>query len=237
MSMTRLGQYEEPFIFSNRLVKFVLGMKPNQNANHMLLKWCILAIYLLPIIVIQMQQLFNYAKRDYQQYSGSKELCIFEKYTRQIKLRIIIFVSFFTLYGISLLIPSIFNALLHILGLLDDIHLTLPFPMMQLSTILQNTRETVECFIIIFGSIVTIFIILYTGQTLINHSIAVYEELCQIPFYMLSIKSQKLLLFLIARSVKPCEISIGGIFVASNETFSSIIQKAFSFATVYYNKL
>ncbi|XP_014613402.1 PREDICTED: putative odorant receptor 92a [Polistes canadensis] len=103
---------------------------------------------------------------------------------------------------------------------------------MQLSTILQNTRDTVECFICIVGSIVTIFIIFYMGQTLINHSIAVCDELRQTPFYVLSIKTQKLLQFLIARSIKPCELSIGGLFVASHETFSVILQKALSFATI-----
>ncbi|KAI4484004.1 hypothetical protein M0804_007460 [Polistes exclamans] len=103
---------------------------------------------------------------------------------------------------------------------------------MQLSTILQNTRDTVECFICIVGSIVTIFIIFYMGQTLINHSIAVFDELRQTPFYVLSIKTQKLLQFLIARSIKPCELSIGGLFVASHETFSVILQKALSFATI-----
>nr|KAF7411042.1 hypothetical protein H0235_013649 [Vespula pensylvanica] len=58
---------------------------------------------------------------------------------------------------------------------------------------------------------------------------------CQIPFYLLPTKTQKLLLFMIARSMKPCMLSIGGLFVSSHEVFSQLLQKAFSFAMVYYN--
>ncbi|XP_043678138.1 uncharacterized protein LOC122633814 [Vespula pensylvanica] len=60
---------------------------------------------------------------------------------------------------------------------------------------------------------------------------------CNIPFYNLSIRTQKLLLFLLTRSIKPIELSIGGVFVASHVVYAGLLQKAFSFATIYYNML
>ncbi|XP_043678160.1 uncharacterized protein LOC122633827 [Vespula pensylvanica] len=106
---------------------------------------------------------------------------------------------------------------------------------LQLSTILQSVSETIECTTIICVSLLGIYINFYIGQMLINHNNATFHELCQVPFYVLSLKTQKLLLFMIARCMRPCELSIGGIFVASHEIFAGLIQKAFSFAMVYYN--
>ncbi|KAF7386938.1 hypothetical protein HZH66_011390 [Vespula vulgaris] len=261
------------------------------------------------------KKLFAYHKRDYEQFSDEKEICIYEKYTKKNKLFTIIFIGFCYLYAFSLTIPSVFNVFRYIIGSNEDIQLTLPLPvnnvhnagilfkirqpfneqkskekdsynityeeewewivdiikryttitefvdlinssskiiylveisfamiliffdllyMLQLSTILQNTNGIFECFVITIGSVLTIYINFYIGQMLINQSTEAFEELYQVPFYMLSINTQKLLLFTISRSMKPCEISIGGVFVASNEIFSGLIQKAFSFAMLYH---
>ncbi|XP_047361018.1 uncharacterized protein LOC124953537 [Vespa velutina] len=107
---------------------------------------------------------------------------------------------------------------------------------LQLFTILQSASETFECIIVIIGSLFSIYINFYIGQMLINHNRAAFEELCHVPFYMIPIKIQKMMLFIIARSMRPCELSIGGIFVASHEIFAGLLQKAFSFAIVYYNR-
>ncbi|XP_043678066.1 uncharacterized protein LOC122633785 [Vespula pensylvanica] len=105
----------------------------------------------------------------------------------------------------------------------------------QLATIMRNTSELIECGTYIVCSLFAIYINFYIGQMLINHSQAAFTELCQVPFYMLSLETQKLLLFVIARSRKQCVLSIGGIFVSSHEVFLELMQKAFSFAMVYYS--
>ncbi|KAI4487805.1 hypothetical protein M0802_011820 [Mischocyttarus mexicanus] len=104
----------------------------------------------------------------------------------------------------------------------------------RISEILQSPKDAIESSLIFFASILLLYLNFYVGQKLLNHSGATYEEFRQIPFYKLSVKSQKLLLLTITRSMKPSSLSIGGIFVSSNEIFASIIRKAFSFATVYY---
>ncbi|XP_043486400.1 uncharacterized protein LOC122513930 [Polistes fuscatus] len=105
----------------------------------------------------------------------------------------------------------------------------------QVSIDLQNSLEIIECSLYIAGSIVTLYNNFYFGQELINYSDEVFEELCQVPFYILSKKSQKTLLFMIIRSCKPSILSIGGMFVSSHESFAALMKKAFSFAMVYYN--
>ncbi|KAI4487803.1 hypothetical protein M0802_011818 [Mischocyttarus mexicanus] len=94
--------------------------------------------------------------------------------------------------------------------------------MFQLSTVLQSASETITCCIYMAGSISTIYISLYVGQLVIDHSTDAFLDMCQIPFYTFSIKTQKLLLFLLTKSIRPSELSIGGIYVASHETFAGV---------------
>lgn len=61
-----------------------------------------------------------------------------------------------------------------------------------------------------------LIILIWNVPKLIN----VYR--CQVSFYTVSGKAQKLLLLIIARSMKPCHISIGGIFIASHEIFAKV---------------
>ncbi|KAF7386945.1 hypothetical protein HZH66_011397 [Vespula vulgaris] len=105
----------------------------------------------------------------------------------------------------------------------------------QLSEILHSLTETIECSINIFASTLVLYLNFYVGQRLLNHSNDVFDELCKIPFYNLSIKSQKLLLFMIMRSTKPCMLSIGKMFISSHKVFSELMYKALSFAMMYYN--
>ncbi|KAI4487798.1 hypothetical protein M0802_011813 [Mischocyttarus mexicanus] len=107
--------------------------------------------------------------------------------------------------------------------------------MFQLEANMRNIHELTDCIIYSTGSIFLTYLNFYLGQTLIDNSNAAYKELCQVPYYSLSIKTQKLLLFVITRSGKPSMLSIGGMFVSSHEVFFKMMQKAFSFAMVYYS--
>ncbi|KAI4484006.1 hypothetical protein M0804_007462, partial [Polistes exclamans] len=90
----------------------------------------------------------------------------------------------------------------------------------QLSIDLQNAVEIIGCSAYIAGSMLTLYINFYFGQELMNYSDLVFEELRQVPIYILSNKTQKILLFMIARSCKQSVLSIGGMFVSSHETFA-----------------
>ncbi|XP_047361020.1 uncharacterized protein LOC124953539 [Vespa velutina] len=78
----------------------------------------------------------------------------------------------------------------------------------------------IEIFFIMLFIILDFLYIFQVSSTLINHSVEARDELCKIPFYILSIRVQKLLLFLILRWSKPCVLSIGGMFVMSHKAFA-----------------
>ncbi|KAL2714433.1 uncharacterized protein V1478_015618 [Vespula squamosa] len=92
----------------------------------------------------------------------------------------------------------------------------------KLSEILHNALETIDCCVIVVGTILVLYLNFYVGQKLLDHSNAIFEELCQVPFNNLTIKTQKMLLFMITRSMKPCVLSIGGMFISSHEVFSVV---------------
>nr|KAF7390502.1 hypothetical protein H0235_017664 [Vespula pensylvanica] len=97
----------------------------------------------------------------------------------------------------------------------------------QMSVLLENTGEAIGCCIYIVTSVFLIYINFYIGQKLLDHSNATYMELCKVPFYALTIKTQKLFLFIITRSMKSTELSIGGLFVSSHEVFAAMQSRAF----------
>ncbi|KAI4484001.1 hypothetical protein M0804_007457 [Polistes exclamans] len=55
---------------------------------------------------------------------------------------------------------------------------------------------------------------------------------CQVPFYNLSVKLQKLLLFVMLRNMRSCELSIGDFFVSSHITFSGVSDKNFCLSNI-----
>ncbi|KAL2738169.1 LOW QUALITY PROTEIN: hypothetical protein V1477_011528 [Vespula maculifrons] len=363
--------FERHYLFSNRLVQLLIGFRPSQSLSTQLLLFCMIIVFLFPMIAHQFYQLYTsdvtlhsaikvlqnmlaslcfmitystiffnfetmksiYAhfKFDYMQLSDENELNIFEKYTKQSKIYTYCFIDKshlklpFSINGVttpgvlyySLLIyqtiaiyilitianvcytsyltfvqhaccqlsilklkirqPFLnkktysqktwlnkkneeFNWIVdiimrhrrvtkfvYLLNYLSKITyiIVISFAMFlivldllnifQLTAILRNIGELMECSFYIVGSLFNIYINFYIGQTLINHSNAAFEELRQVPFYILSTKTQKLLLTITLRSMKPCMLSIGGIFISSYEVFSAILEKAFSFAMVFYN--
>ncbi|XP_047361021.1 uncharacterized protein LOC124953540 [Vespa velutina] len=90
----------------------------------------------------------------------------------------------------------------------------------QVSSVRENITQIIECSSYIACSIFVTFVNFYIGQTLINHSVEARDELCKIPFYNLSIRVQKLLLFMLMRWSKPCVLSIGDVFVSSHKAFA-----------------
>ncbi|XP_035737964.1 uncharacterized protein LOC118448608 [Vespa mandarinia] len=373
--------FEQHFLFSNRLVQFVLGLRPNQNSNDQLFQLCTVIAYVLPIIIHQifmtdfklkttmelrkivgaLAMLSNYSVTYFHFVevriiflSDEDELNIMEKYTKQSKSYVYIVVVSLSLYVISITFSCILNVILYLFGKLDDNHLTLPIPVnvsnagslyyclliyqtiafyivlivgsvcfgvylvavqyaccqfniiiskvrkpfkkhmkymqksyhiktsqeewnwiveiincyrtvteyvdtlnsltkvtslitiffavilvvfdfvyiFQVSIELKNASEIIEYSFYISGSVFTIYINFYVGQKLLNHSEAVFEELCQVPFYILSTKTQKMLLFVIKRSMKPSMLLIGGLYISAHQVFAQLMEKAFSFAMV-----
>ncbi|XP_015189776.1 PREDICTED: uncharacterized protein LOC107073597, partial [Polistes dominula] len=176
-------------------------------------------------------------KLDHENLYDVEELNILQKYNNQSKSFVYALMFFFDVNCFLIVFPPVLNAFLYYIGILDVHQLTLPLTennidhILEFSVLLKSLKDKIECIIYVTGSIFTVYINSYLGQRLLNHSNAVLEELCNVPFYTLSVKSQKLLLLMIARSRKPSFLSIGNMFVSSHEVFASLY-KLFTTKTI-----
>ncbi|KAF7378667.1 hypothetical protein HZH66_015454 [Vespula vulgaris] len=94
--------------------------------------------------------------------------------------------------------------------------------MFQLFSLDMTKTEGLTNICYIIACIVVIYVYFYLGQKLIDHSVDVFIAFCQIPFYLLSLKTQKMLLILIMNSMRICNLSVVGVKEISHDMFASI---------------
>ncbi|XP_063984941.1 odorant receptor 13a-like isoform X2 [Diachasmimorpha longicaudata] len=82
------------------------------------------------------------------------------------------------------------------------------------------------------GTIFHLFWSSWQGHALIVESEAVYLSVYQSKWYTLSPKLQRMLLPLMMRSAKPCQISAGKFYVMSMESFGAAMRMTMSFFTL-----
>ncbi|KAF7378703.1 hypothetical protein HZH66_015490 [Vespula vulgaris] len=170
----------------------------------------------------------------------------------------------FYLYIIFLISPSAVRFLLYSLNVANETKLVLP---VSLDDILKNQKNYhwaffFECaFIFIISTIgiahYSMFVLIVQHACALfnivasriedgfksnplnlndaNHSIFAQE--CQIPFYSFSLKTQKMLPFMIMKSMMPCNLSMRGVIVLSNLHFAALMRMSFSYARIFYNSL
>ncbi|XP_047370024.1 uncharacterized protein LOC124957229 [Vespa velutina] len=127
----------------------------------------------------------------------------------------IYFVDLIKLYHGRIYLSEIFFALFFII--VNYIYL------FQILSFTINVSDVLQKVNYIFGSMFVIYVYHYLGQKLINHHTEIYIKLCQIPFYLLSLKTQKMLLFLIMKSMMPCNLSIKRMIVLSHDLFATVL--------------
>ncbi|XP_050465120.1 uncharacterized protein LOC126858696 [Cataglyphis hispanica] len=85
-----------------------------------------------------------------------------------------------------------------------------------------------------FALFLYLFVANYIGQEIINHNNHVYFTAYNSQWYNASLHAQKMILFILLRSSKACNLNVG-IFVASLECFASLIKTSVSYFTVMYS--
>ncbi|XP_043275587.1 odorant receptor 9a-like [Venturia canescens] len=70
------------------------------------------------------------------------------------------------------------------------------------------------------------------GQKIIDYSESISNYAYSVNWYNLSPKAQKMLILIMKRSMTPCQLTAGKIYVMSMENYSAVLQKSMSFFTV-----
>nr|UEN71211.1 olfactory receptor 28 [Gregopimpla kuwanae] len=82
------------------------------------------------------------------------------------------------------------------------------------------------------GEMVHLFFENYLSQRLTDHSLCVYEAINKARWYKTSMRTRKLLNFMLLRSVIPCTLRAGKIYDLSMENFSKLVRTSVSYFTV-----
>ncbi|KAH0945577.1 hypothetical protein HN011_003191 [Eciton burchellii] len=83
--------------------------------------------------------------------------------------------------------------------------------------------------------ILYMFIANYLGQELTDHNKEIFFAAYNIKWYITPIRIQKMILFLLQRSVKDFTVNVGRLFVPSLEGFAMLVKTSVSYFTVIYS--
>ncbi|XP_011864058.1 PREDICTED: odorant receptor 22c-like [Vollenhovia emeryi] len=102
-------------------------------------------------------------------------------------------------------------------------------------TLVQATQpngeilESIRYVLYIVGQLIHLFFLSYEGQKLIDHSLQTSNKIYSSSWYEVSIRSQKLIVLVMMRSLRPSSLSAGKIYVFSLESFTSVTHSELSY--------
>ncbi|XP_036149723.1 uncharacterized protein LOC105831128 [Monomorium pharaonis] len=105
-------------------------------------------------------------------------------------------------------------------------------------TLLQITQqdgdilESIRYGLYIFGQLIHLFFLSFEGQKLIDHSLQMSDKIYGSSWYEVSRRSQKLIMLVMMKSVRPACLSAGKIYIFSLESFTTVLQTSMSYFTV-----
>nr|UEN71231.1 olfactory receptor 48 [Gregopimpla kuwanae] len=70
------------------------------------------------------------------------------------------------------------------------------------------------------------------GQNLIDHSLHIHSVFYEFPWYEMPAKVQRLIILMMLRSIRPCVLTAGKVYLISMESYSSVMKSAMSYFTV-----
>ncbi|KAL2727237.1 LOW QUALITY PROTEIN: odorant receptor 46a-like isoform X1 [Vespula squamosa] len=171
-----------------------------------------------------MKKILRRIKCDWVDLANKPELRILKKYANVSKLSTIVIAISFNLYIVFLMFPSLLRILQYIFGVISKTELILPVDFdycmnNQMFFFLALLYEYVGMCIVSMVGVANYSMFI----AVIQHACALFNIIeCQIPFYSLSLKTQKLLLLLVMKTMKPCYLSVKGVVVVSHYTFAKI---------------
>ncbi|XP_026828775.1 uncharacterized protein LOC105287226 isoform X3 [Ooceraea biroi] len=118
------------------------------------------------------------------------------------------------------------------LGPLGVVSLSINLYRLSLLITIKDYRELISSFVFVLGHSWYMFFVNYVGQEVVDHSGDVFHRIYNVQWYTAPLKAQKLLLYLMQRTMRHCTIVIGGLFVTSLQGFASLTNMSVSYFMV-----
>ncbi|XP_018394152.1 PREDICTED: uncharacterized protein LOC108772972 [Cyphomyrmex costatus] len=106
----------------------------------------------------------------------------------------------------------------------------LSITLVQLSSQLHDSAEAMRYLVFMTAQLFHLFCFSFQGQKLINHSLETCSNIYHSSWYKIPVREQRLLLFVMRKSIEACALTAGKIYVFSLENFTTIVQSSMSFA-------
>ncbi|KAL0127109.1 hypothetical protein PUN28_005419 [Cardiocondyla obscurior] len=110
--------------------------------------------------------------------------------------------------------------------------LTLSITLLQMALQLDDIIAIMKCILYVIAQILHVFIYSLQGQKLIDHSLHIRDKIYKSRWYDIPVRSQKLLLHVMQKSLQPSYLSAGKIYVFSLKSFTTVLQSSVSYFTV-----
>ncbi|XP_039311518.1 uncharacterized protein LOC120359120 [Solenopsis invicta] len=104
-----------------------------------------------------------------------------------------------------------------------------------LPSTMQSNTELFASVVLIVAHFFYMFMANYVGQIIIDHSEDIFRVTCNVLWYVVPISSQKILLFLMHRTMKNLKLSGLNVFTSSYEGFATLSTTSLSYFTVIYS--
>ncbi|XP_011061909.1 PREDICTED: odorant receptor 43a-like [Acromyrmex echinatior] len=73
------------------------------------------------------------------------------------------------------------------------------------------------------------------GQQIIDHNNYIFVTAYEVQWYVTPLPIQRLILIILQRGIKSFGLKVGGLFVASLERFTTLINASISYFTIIYS--
>ncbi|XP_025074302.1 odorant receptor 13a-like [Pogonomyrmex barbatus] len=108
----------------------------------------------------------------------------------------------------------------------------LSITLLQLSMQLHDFTEAMRYFVFFCAQLFHLFCFSFQGQKLINHSLETCDRIFHSSWYKIPVKEQRLLLFVMRKSIEASALTAGKIYVFSLESFTTVVQSSMSYFTL-----
>ncbi|EFN89950.1 Putative odorant receptor 22c [Harpegnathos saltator] len=135
----------------------------------------------------------------------------------------------FAIVGFAQLLEDTFSLTLALQVVIITVLISIT--LMQITLQVNDMIGLIRYILYVVAQLIHLFCLSFEGQKLMDHSLQTREKIYNSRWYEVPIRTQKMLLFVMRRSIQPSCIS-AGIYVFSMENFSMILQTSMSYFTV-----
>ncbi|XP_011861322.1 PREDICTED: uncharacterized protein LOC105558321 [Vollenhovia emeryi] len=108
------------------------------------------------------------------------------------------------------------------------------FQLLQFMMVSNDTNGMLACALLIIAHFIYMFMGNFAGQIITDHNTNIFYK-TYTQWYTVSLRTQRMLLFVMQRSMKNYYCEIGGVFAASLEGFATLMSMSLSYFTMIYS--